>query len=201
MRRKNAPISEANYIELGPQRKTVAMRCHVNIKGQQVIAVLDSGAAVSIITAKLMRKLGLRIDRDSKTIVVTANGAREKALGTIINVKITLQNIAIPIDLQVIESKDETLLLGTDWFTKARANLDFDNYTLKIRYLEKWATIYTTHVSGEPVPEEFEEFTDEDEWIDEIEDDETETYYTEEGDLENVDPFYNSWTVYIAVKN
>ena len=90
MRRKNAPISEANHIELGPQRKTVAMRCHVNIKGQQVIAVLDSGAAVSIITAKLMRKLGLRIDRDSKTIVVTANGAREKALGTIINVKITL---------------------------------------------------------------------------------------------------------------
>ena len=105
MRRKNAPISEANHIELGTQRKTVAMRCHVNIKGQQVIAVLDSGAAVSIIIAKLMRKLGLRIDRDSKTIVVTANGAREKALGTIINVKITFQNIAILIDLQVIESK------------------------------------------------------------------------------------------------
>ena len=41
------------------------------------------------------------------------------------------------------------------------------------------------------VPEEFEEFTDEDEWINEIEDDETETYYTEEGDLENDDPFYN----------
>ena len=137
MRRKNASISEANYIESDSQRKTVAMHYHVNIKGQQVIAVLDSGATVSIITAKLMKKLGLRINRDSKTIVVTANGAREKALGTIINVKITLQNIVIPIDLQVIESKDETLLLGTDWFTKARANLDFDNYTLKIQYLGK----------------------------------------------------------------
>ena len=108
-----------------------------------------------------MRKLGLRIDRDSKTIVVTANGAREKALGTIINVKITLQNIAISIALQVIKSKDETLLLGTDWFTKSKANLDFDNHTLKIRYLRKWVTIYTTYVNGELVPEEFEEFTDE----------------------------------------
>src|SRR5437868_14389449 len=103
------------------------MRCHVNIKGQPVVAVLDSGAAVSIITAKLIKKLGLRINRDSKTIVVTANKAREKALRTIINIKITFQNIAILIDLQVIELKDETLLLETNWFTKARVNLDFDN--------------------------------------------------------------------------
>src|SRR5205807_1840938 len=112
---------------------------------------------------KLMKKLGLRINKDSKTIVVTANRAREKALRTITNVKITLQNIAIPIDLQVIKSKDETLLLETNWFTKSRANLDFDNYTLKIRYLGKRVTIYTTHISGKLVPKEFEEFTDEEE--------------------------------------
>ena len=33
MRRKNVSISEANHIESEPQRKTVAMCCHVNIKG------------------------------------------------------------------------------------------------------------------------------------------------------------------------
>ena len=90
IKRKNIFISEANYIELGPKRRTVAMRCYVNIKGQPVVTVLDSGATVSIITAKLMKKLGLRIDKDLKTIVVTANKTRKKALGTITNVKITL---------------------------------------------------------------------------------------------------------------
>src|SRR6185437_68222 len=104
----------------------VAMRWHLNIRGQPVVAILDSGAAVSIITAKLMKRVGLKINQYSKTIIVTANGAREKALGSITDVKITLQDIVIPIDLQVIESKDETLLLGTDWFNKSRANLDFD---------------------------------------------------------------------------
>ena len=57
-------------------------------------------------------------------------------------------------------------------------------------------------MSSEPVPEEFEEFTDEEEWIDELEDDdETETYYTEEGDQETSDPFYNLWIDYITDKN
>ena len=100
---------------------------YINIKEQLVIAVLDSEAAVSIITAKLIKKLELRINKDSKLIVVIANRAKKKFLGIIINIKITFQNIAILIDLQVIELKDETLLLETNWFTKARVNLDFDN--------------------------------------------------------------------------
>ena len=66
------------------------MRCHIRIKGNPVVAILDSGAAVSIITAKLMRKLGLQIQKPSKTIVVTANRTRTKALGIISDVKITI---------------------------------------------------------------------------------------------------------------
>jgi len=75
------------------------MRCHIRIKGNPVVAILDSGAAVSIITAKLMRKLGLQIQKPSKTIVVTANGNHTKALEIIPNIKITIQNIIIPINL------------------------------------------------------------------------------------------------------
>ena len=86
----------------------------MNIKGQPVVAILNSGTTISIITAKLIKRLGLKINQHSKTIIVTANRAREKALGSITDVKITLQDIVIPIDLQVIESKDKTFLLGTD---------------------------------------------------------------------------------------
>ena len=102
LKRNNAPVTEANHVKLGPKRKTVAIRCHVNIREQSVVAILDSGAAVSIITAKLMKRLGLKINQHSKTIVITASGAREKALGSITDVKITFQDIVIPIDLQVI---------------------------------------------------------------------------------------------------
>ena len=97
MKRNNAPVTEANHVELGSKRKTVAMRCYINIRGQPVVAILDSGAAVSIITAKLMKRLGLKINQHPKTIVVTANGAREKALGSITDVKLLSKILSSPL--------------------------------------------------------------------------------------------------------
>src|SRR5260364_278252 len=83
--------------------------------------------------------------------------------------KITLQDLIIPISLQVFESQEETLLLGTDWFNKSKAKLDFANNTLYVKYLGKQVTINATHVSNNMPAQELEEFTDEDEWIDELE--------------------------------
>ena len=142
-----------------------------------------------------MEKLRLQPDRDSKTIVITANGNRAKALGIIDNVKIALQNIAIPINLQVIESSDETLLLGTDWFNKSRAKLDFGAHTLHIRYLGKQATINTTHVTTSKPTEISDEFEDDD-WIDELEDKEKETFMSEEAYLSDNSStiFFNSFS-------
>ncbi|CAG8655977.1 9528_t:CDS:2, partial [Cetraspora pellucida] len=80
-----------------------------------VIAVLDSGAVVSIMSNKMM-KLQLKITEPSTTTVVTANNAHVRALEKIVNVKLVLEGIMVPTTFQIIESKDETLLLGMDWF-------------------------------------------------------------------------------------
>ncbi|CAG8623668.1 16156_t:CDS:2 [Cetraspora pellucida] len=80
-----------------------AARCYVRIQGNPVVAVLDSGAAV-----------------------IMATGVETRALGKINDVKIVIQDAMISSTLQVIESSDETLLLGTDWFQKAKARLHFD---------------------------------------------------------------------------
>ena len=192
LQRKKVPITEANHLEPEEEKKTTAMRCHIRIKGNPVVAILDSGAAVSIITAKLMKRLGLQISGPSKTIVITANGSRSKALGVIENVKITIQDIIIPINLRVIESQEETILLGTDWFNKSRAKLDFENNTLNVRYLGKRATINATHTTNMNMGQIYDE--DKDEWIDELdEDDESETYYTEEWPPVADDLYYNPW--------
>jgi len=53
---------------------------------------------------------------------------------------------------------DETLLLGTNWFNKSRAKLDFENNTLNIRYLGKKATTNATHTTNfYPILEEVDE--------------------------------------------
>ena len=61
-------------------RKTTAIQCHVRIKSNLVKAIVDTEAAVSIITKPFMKKLVLRIDSPSKIIVVIANGKKERAL-------------------------------------------------------------------------------------------------------------------------
>ena len=73
-----------------------------------------------------MDKLRLSPDSPSETVIITANGIRIRALGQISNLKISIQDLIIPIQLQVIESREETLLLGTDWFEKMKAKWDFD---------------------------------------------------------------------------
>ncbi|CAG8783670.1 4957_t:CDS:1, partial [Gigaspora margarita] len=52
-----------------------------------------------------------------------------------------VQNIVIPIFLQVLELLDNTLLLETNWFQKAKARLYFDKQKLNLHYLNQLAEV------------------------------------------------------------
>ena len=73
--------------------------------------MLDSGAAVSIITEKLRQQLGLKVNRPSKIVVITANGTKQQALGEIQSVEIVIKTLLVPMKLQVIESTEQNFLL------------------------------------------------------------------------------------------
>lgn len=77
---------------------------YVRIKNNPILAALDFGAAVSVISKRLLDKLGLMIDEESFTVVVIATGAKSKTLERVKNVKIAIRDIVIPITLQVLES-------------------------------------------------------------------------------------------------
>ena len=66
-------------------RNVTAMQCELFIEKEPVNAIIDSGAATSIITHKLMKKLGYQISAPSKVVIVTTNGAKVKPLGIIKN--------------------------------------------------------------------------------------------------------------------
>lgn len=67
--------------QLGSGQMTT-VKCHVQIKGNPVIAILDSGTAVSIITNKLRRKLNLNIDALSISLQVIESPKETLLLGT-----------------------------------------------------------------------------------------------------------------------
>ena len=135
----------SNYVETGEEKRTTAAKCYVRIKGNPVAAVLDSGAAVSIITEKLRRQLGLRTETPSNIIVITANGTKQRALGEIHSVGIAVKNLLIPMKLRVIDSTESNLLLGTDFFEKTQAQWDFKTCNIKLRYEGQEVDVETTH--------------------------------------------------------
>jgi hypothetical protein len=71
---------EANYLGHEAGNPTTAARCEFHINGEPVSAVIDSGAATSIMTKKLMKKLGYSINSSSNLVIVTANGTKVRSL-------------------------------------------------------------------------------------------------------------------------
>ncbi|CAG8781668.1 772_t:CDS:1, partial [Acaulospora morrowiae] len=153
------PPEETNQVSSADMLKTTAAKCYVRVGDKTMVAVLDTGAAVSIITKRLADKLRLTINEKSTSVVVTANRTRERTLGKIKDVGITIQGVTIPVKLRVIESRDETLLLGTDWFQKTKARIHFDEQKIFLRYQGKELEIPISHNGVEELtrPDESEE--------------------------------------------
>jgi predicted aspartyl protease len=123
---------EANYASSKETTTTTAARCNIKVDGNSIAVVIDSGAAASIITKRLMNKLGYTIDRKSNLVIVTANGAKVHSLGEISSLAVTLRNLTIGTPVQVLDSRDEVFILGNDWLKRMNAILDWKEGTLTI---------------------------------------------------------------------
>ena len=75
----------------------------------------------------------LKPNKSSDILVVTADGQRKRSLGIITSVPLILQGIQFTVDLQVIESPQDTLLLGINWFKTFNARMYFDHDELRAK--------------------------------------------------------------------
>ncbi|CAG8529947.1 3268_t:CDS:2 [Acaulospora morrowiae] len=145
-------------------------RCNVKIRNKPVVAVLNSETAVSIMSKKLLTKLGLQILEPSNAVIITANGTQERALGKLKDI--------------VIESMEEMMLLGMSWFKKLCTHLYFDKQKLIINYKGESIEL-PIHQEKEvkiEEPEEKEEDYKEDDYFDTYEEedlDKVESYLTD----------------------
>ncbi|CAG8846045.1 28768_t:CDS:1, partial [Gigaspora margarita] len=114
-----------------------------------------------------------------------------KTLGKVKNVKIMVQNIAIPISLQVLESSDDTLLLGTNWFQKANARIYFDQQKLYLHYLDNSVEVPISNNGVEtlaPYQNDSEYESDGGDTFDEFE-------YEEDNETEEVEGQFVEWSL------
>src|SRR6266511_417194 len=168
------------------------------INGKEVKTLIDSGAAANIITNKLRKRLGIRIEKPSKTIFTIANGKKIPSLGeTEITIEID-EEIEIPITVQVIDSIKEDLLLGTAFLVKTKGVIDFENGKLTLKYDGKQIEIPIYYIK------EREDESSESEWeeSEKSEEESGEDEYDQYEEIEDESEIYSArTTVYLAELN
>lgn len=128
----NTPM-ETNYFENPEKEKqTLAMFCKANIDEKELNATIDSAASESAISTKLVKELGLKIDRKNKTTFSTANG-KIQTEGKINRLQIFLAGEEIRADFHVIDIDEEILLLGMDWIKKNVPDMHIEDKIIDIK--------------------------------------------------------------------
>ncbi|RHZ45921.1 hypothetical protein Glove_642g24 [Diversispora epigaea] len=70
--------------------KTTALKCNVAVGVYTVPTIVDSGAAISIVTRDAMEQLSYEIEEASKSIILPATGKKTQPLGVIRDLPITI---------------------------------------------------------------------------------------------------------------
>jgi predicted aspartyl protease len=109
------------------------MKSKAEIEDVEIDAIIDTGAAISAMTRSLIEELGYKIDKSSNVVIVTADGNKARSLGKIIDIELTLNGVDTIVTVEVIESKDRTLILGNDWLKRVQAQIDMEKGKINIK--------------------------------------------------------------------
>src|SRR5437764_7292220 len=131
--RKGKQEENVNYIKSSEEERSSLMRCNAEVEGKVVEAIIDSGAEVTAMSRRMMEKLGYEIEELSNIIIKSANDQKERSLGIIRRVEILLKGKEVIMDMKVIESSDELLILGSDWIKRNVKNIDIDKEEMQIK--------------------------------------------------------------------
>ena len=115
-------------------------------------------------------------------------------MGIVDNIPISIGRIEILTSFQVLESKDEVLILGNNWLREAKANMNWEQSTLTIRKGETVIKIRITFTkTSKVITQEVDDNSD----YNEEELDDYYVYYSDRSDVETSDEEldfeYNPW--------
>ena len=121
--------SKTNY----PKEKT-ALKCDIIIEGQPIKAIIDTGAAGNTIISDTLRKK-LQIPEEeiipSRVMFITANGQKALSLGEI-EIEMELNGMEISTIAQIVENKEEMILIGSGLLKEKKAEISYEKDLLTL---------------------------------------------------------------------
>src|ERR1043165_5030855 len=102
--------------------KTTVLYMTVRVKGKRIQVIPDSEAVVSIISDTIAKDLRLKIDSAQKRNLSAFGNLLEVLRKT--ETILTIEDVEMPVELLVVNSKQRNILLGIDWFDTYNVALD-----------------------------------------------------------------------------
>lgn len=94
------------------------MKMQGEIKGTQVVVMVDPGATHNFISTTAVEKLGIPVTGEEEFGVALGNGARVRGKGCCRAVTLVIQGVSIEEDFLPLELGNSDLILGIQWLEK-----------------------------------------------------------------------------------
>src|SRR6266511_3392869 len=117
--------------EMIPKMFTAA-RVDARYKLNPIKPIVNSGASVSIITEALATKLKIKATEETNLTYCAIDGEERGVLGIAKDVPIMIEDARTLVDLQIVTSFNDNLLLGMDWIKGHGVNLLFRTDELEL---------------------------------------------------------------------
>jgi hypothetical protein len=155
-----------------------ALVCEATIGGYEVPLILDSGSSLNIISLPLFQKLGLKLARNASKAITGIHGNKRLPTGEYDDLPVTVQQLTIPADVVIIDTTAYSLIVGNEWLSKARANIDWDSMHVTLRWKQQNVRVpfqCWTSIADDPDSTSEDEDSD---TTDEEEDEEDHTFHS-----------------------
>src|ERR1044072_7396824 len=87
--------------------------------------LIDTGAELTVCTKKLADKIGLTYQQDKVIELITVDGKKNRTYGVAEEANIKIADAMVPMNIHIVDSKDETFLIEGDWLNRYQADLSY----------------------------------------------------------------------------
>jgi predicted aspartyl protease len=104
-------------------KKSPLFKVKALFNGLETEAILDTGAAVTLISEELLEALDINVDSSNPTEILMANSSKVTAVGITEPITVEVSDSKAVISALVMPMKHSQILLGMDWFHASGASI------------------------------------------------------------------------------
>jgi len=103
--------------------------------------LIDTGVELTVCIKKLAEKIDLTYRQDKVIELITIDGKKNYTCGIVEEANIKIVDVMVSMNIHIVDSKDETFLIGGDWLSRYQADLSYEKKEVTFKVQERKITV------------------------------------------------------------